>query len=41
MKIKRKIRLNLLFAVSISNIGSEFVLHIPIEYDYRFQSSDL
>lgn len=41
MKIKRKIRINNIFAVSVSNIGAEFVIHVPLEYDYRFQSSDL
>ncbi|CAD8139920.1 unnamed protein product [Paramecium pentaurelia] len=40
IKIQRKIRIQLISAISVSNIGTEFVLHIPQEYDYRFQSSD-
>ena len=39
--IKRKISLEKIKAVSVSSMGTEFVLHIPSEYDYRYASSDL
>lgn len=28
-------------AISISKIGTEFVIHVPAEYDYRYASADL
>lgn len=34
--IKRRIKLSSIFGVSVSTIGSEFVIHVPTEYDYRF-----
>lgn len=37
-KIKRRIKLTSLFGVTYSKIGTEFVIHVPTEYDYRFQS---
>lgn len=40
-KIKRKILLENLSAISLSNLSCEFVLHIENEYDYRFSSHDL
>ncbi|CAD8061468.1 unnamed protein product [Paramecium sonneborni] len=40
IQIQRKIRLQLISAIIVSNIGTEFVLHVSQEYDYRFQSSD-
>lgn len=36
IKIKRKIKLKSIYAISITNIGAEFVIHVPIEYDYRY-----
>ena len=38
--IKRRINLKKIEAISISNKGTEFVLHIPSEYDYRYSSSN-
>ena len=38
--IKRKIPANKISAVTISKMGSEFVLHVPDEYDYRYSSFD-
>lgn len=38
-QIKRKIKISSIYAVSVSNIGSEFVIHVPSEYDYRFLSA--
>jgi len=37
-KIKRKIDLKTIFAITVANFGDEFVLHVPDEYDYRFSS---
>ncbi|CAD8178540.1 unnamed protein product [Paramecium octaurelia] len=39
-QIKRKIKLSSIQAVSVTSLGAEFVIHVPSEYDYRFQSSD-
>ena len=39
-RIRRKIPIDKVTAVSISKLSSEFVIHIPTEYDYRY-SSDL
>lgn len=39
-KVKRKIPIITIYGVTYSNIGSEFVIHVPTEYDYRFQSTD-
>lgn len=38
--IKRKIPLSKLYAVTISRVSYEFVLHVPEEYDYRFKSQE-
>lgn len=38
--IKRKIPLHRLYAVTVSRISSEFILHIPEEYDYRYKSGE-
>ena len=35
-KIKRKIPIIKIYGVTFSNIGCEFVIHVPTEYDYRF-----
>ena len=39
--VKRKIKIESIVAVSIANLSSEFVLHIPSEYDYRFSHPTL
>lgn len=36
--VKRKINLEDIVAVTVSNASSEFVFHIPSEYDYRYAS---
>lgn len=33
--IKRKIYIENIEAITVSLIGSEFVIHVPKEYDYR------
>lgn len=38
--IRRKIELVHIKAITISKIGTEFVLHVPEEYDYRYASAD-
>lgn len=38
--IKRKIPLEKIRAITVGRIGTEFVLHIPEEYDYRYASPD-
>ena len=37
-EIKRKIASNKIAALTISKVGSEFVIHVPDEYDYRYAS---
>lgn len=37
-EIKRKIPSNKIAALTISKVGSEFVIHVPEEYDYRYAS---
>jgi len=39
--VKRKIKIENIAAVSIANLSSEFVLHVPSEYDYRFSHPTL
>jgi len=34
--LKRKIEINKIKGVTISNLGGEFVIHVPDEYDYRY-----
>ena len=36
--IKRKIPIKKVFGLTIGTIGSEFVIHVPDEYDYRYSS---
>lgn len=36
---KRRIRLEKIESVTVSNSSNEFVLHVPDEYDYRFESA--
>lgn len=38
--VKRKIPLSRIKAITISSVGTEFVLHVPEEYDYRYSSYD-
>jgi tRNA A-37 threonylcarbamoyl transferase component Bud32 len=38
-KCKRKIKLQDVNGISVSEISDEFVVHVPDEYDYRFKSS--
>ncbi|CAK78829.1 unnamed protein product (macronuclear) [Paramecium tetraurelia] len=38
--IKRKIPYNKIKAITLSSIGTEFVIHVPDEYDYRYSSYD-
>ena len=37
-KCKRRINIQLLVSITVSQISDEFVLHVPDEYDYRFKS---
>ncbi len=37
-QIKRKIDLRNIKAVTVGTLSSEFVLHVPEEYDYRYAS---
>jgi serum/glucocorticoid-regulated kinase 2 len=39
--VKRRIDVALIKAISFSKIGTEFVLHVPSEYDYRYSSAEL
>lgn len=36
--IRRKIDISKIFAVTVSRIGFEFVIHVADDYDYRFLS---
>lgn len=38
--VKRKIPTSKVRAITLSNIGNEFIIHVPDEYDYRFLHSD-
>jgi len=38
MSLKRKIDLIKINAITISRIGTEFVLHVQDEYDYRYST---
>lgn len=38
--IKRKIPYTKIKAITLSSIGTEFVIHVPDEYDYRYSSYD-
>lgn len=37
--IKRRIDLNEIKGITTSSCGTEFVLHVPSEYDYRYSSA--
>lgn len=36
--IKRKIDIDKIKAIIVSKIGTEFIVHVPSEYDYRYIS---
>lgn len=38
-KVKRRVDIESITAISISTMSDEFVMHIPEEYDYRYKSS--
>jgi len=38
--IKRKIDMSKIKALTVSTLGTEFVIHVPDEYDYRYASTD-
>ena len=38
VRLKRKISLHNINAITVSNIGPEFVIHVSKEYDYRYCS---
>lgn len=40
-EVKRRIDADRIEAISFSKIGTEFILHVPSEYDYRYSSTDL
>ena len=40
LDVKRKIPITKIVAITVSKYSSEFVLHVPEEYDYRYSSAD-
>jgi len=40
VSVKRRIAMREIAGVTVSKLGSEFVIHVPDEYDYRFSSPD-
>jgi serum/glucocorticoid-regulated kinase 2 len=38
--VKRKIPIKRVYGITIGLIGTEFVVHVPEEYDYRYSSSE-
>ena len=38
--MKRKIPIKKVFGITIGTIGSEFIMHVPEEYDYRYSSPE-
>jgi len=38
--VKRKIPISKIAAITVSKVSSEFVIHVPDEYDYRYSSAD-
>ena len=38
--VKRKIPIKKIYGITIGVIGTEFVLHVPEEYDYRYSSPE-
>jgi serum/glucocorticoid-regulated kinase 2 len=39
--LKRKIPLNKITGMTLSNMSTEFVIHVPDEYDYRYSQFEL
>ncbi len=39
--LKRKISLDKIAGMTLSNMSTEFVLHVPSEYDYRYSQFEL
>lgn len=39
-KATRKSSVSKIYAMTVATIGTEFIIHIPDEYDYRFSSFD-
>lgn len=37
-KCKRRIKLEMIAGISVSEMSDEFVIHVKEEYDYRFKS---
>jgi len=37
--IKRRIDLERIKGITVGTAGSEFIIHVPSEYDYRFSST--
>lgn len=37
-RLKRRIALSSLKGITKSRAGDQFILHVPVEYDYRFSS---
>ena len=40
LTVKRKIHIKRVYGITIGTIGTEFVIHVPEEYDYRYSSSE-
>jgi len=40
LTIKRRIPYTHIAGITMSKLGHEFVIHVPSEYDYRFESPD-
>lgn len=40
LTVKRKIPIKRVYGITIGLIGTEFVVHVPEEYDYRYSSSE-
>jgi len=40
LDVKRKIGIDKVAAITASRVSSEFVIHVPDEYDYRYSSAD-
>lgn len=39
--VKRRIESDKIKAISFSKIGTEFILHVPSEYDYRYAAVEM
>ncbi|CAK87907.1 unnamed protein product (macronuclear) [Paramecium tetraurelia] len=40
LTVKRKIPIKRVYGITVGLIGTEFVVHVPEEYDYRYSSSE-